>query len=187
MSANFKRRLAGGFTLIELLIVVIILAILAAIAIPQFTASTSDAQLSALDANLSTMRTALEQYKIQHTGNVYPGVNAATGGTCVNGSAVTVGGAGSVDAMTAQLGSYTNAAGQACTAGDPNTFKYGPYLRQGIPAEPVSNKKDVVLGTGTPLVATAGGTGWMYNLTTGQIVSNNSNNDPSGNRKYSEH
>lgn len=187
MSIHLQRRLARGFTLIELLIVVIILAILAAIAIPQFSASTSDAQLSALDANLSTVRNALEQYKIQHTGNVYPGVNAAAGGTCPTGGTAVAGAANTSDAMVAQLSSYTNAAGQACTVGDAINFKYGPYLRQGMPAEPVSNVKTVTLGQTTPLTATDGGTGWMYNLTTGQFISSNSKTDTGGTRKYSEH
>ena len=41
LSRNHKR---GGFTLVELLIVVIILAILAAIVVPQFATSTDDAK-----------------------------------------------------------------------------------------------------------------------------------------------
>ena len=59
MTTTLKRSVARGFTLIELLIVVIILAILAAIAIPQFSSSTSDAQMAALDSNLATVRSAL--------------------------------------------------------------------------------------------------------------------------------
>ena len=60
MSISLRQRAARGFTLIELLIVVIIIAILAAIAIPQFSNSSGDAQESALDANLATMRSAIE-------------------------------------------------------------------------------------------------------------------------------
>jgi prepilin-type N-terminal cleavage/methylation domain-containing protein len=186
MSMSFKRRVASGFTLIELLIVVIILAILAAIAIPQFSSSTSDAQMAALDSNLAAVRTALEQYKVQHTNNVYPGAVAASGGTCVNGTASTA--AVGLDAMTAQLSSYTNAAGQACTAGDPTNFKYGPYLRQGVPTEPFSNVNTVVLGTTNPLAGVANGTGWAYNVTSGQFISNNSSLETnSTTRHYSDH
>lgn len=186
MSMNIKRRLQSGFTLIELLIVVIILAILAAIAIPQFTASTSDAQLAALDSNLSTVRTALEQYRVQHTGNVYPGASASGGATCPTGGTAVSGTANTSDAMAAQLMNYTNAAGLACTVGDA-TFKYGPYLRQGVPAEPFSNNRTVTVASGAPLVATAGGTGWTYNTATGQFISSNLNVDPGGTRKFSEH
>ena len=47
-------RRQSGFTLVELLIVAIILAILAAIVIPQFTETTTDARQSAVRAELKT-------------------------------------------------------------------------------------------------------------------------------------
>lgn len=181
MSLPIKRHLARGFTLIELLIVVIILAILAAIAIPQFSSSTSDAQMAALDSNLSAMRTALEQYKVQHN-NVYPGTVISGGGTCPTGATAVAGDVGAA-ATAVQLSNFTNAAGQACTLGDPVTFKYGPYMRQGIPTEPFSNSNAIAMAT-----ATAGGAGWSYNSTTGQFTSNNSNVEATGaTRKFSEH
>ena len=49
-----------GFTLVELLIVVIILAILAAIIVPQFTAATDDAKQSAYDTNVANIRSAID-------------------------------------------------------------------------------------------------------------------------------
>lgn len=55
-----------GFTLVEILIVVIILGILAAIVIPQFTEASSDAREAALSSDLQTVRSQLELYKIQH-------------------------------------------------------------------------------------------------------------------------
>lgn len=177
MSSTFKRSVARGFTLIELLIVVIILAILAAIAIPQFSASTSDAKLSALDANLATVRSALEQYKVQHA-NQYPGAVASTGNsTCTNGTAVTA--AIGAEALAAQLKQYSNSAGQVCSAqgGD---FKYGPYLRQGLPTEPISGKADVVVtATGAAIVPAAATDGWAYDSKSGQFVAN-SNADDTG-------
>src|ERR1035437_949098 len=54
MNSTLRKFAQAGFTLVELLIVVIILAILAAIVIPQFTSTTTDAQESALDSNLSS-------------------------------------------------------------------------------------------------------------------------------------
>ena len=55
-----------GFTLVEILIVVIILGILAAIVIPQFTNASQDARESALLSQLQTLRSQIELYKLQH-------------------------------------------------------------------------------------------------------------------------
>jgi hypothetical protein len=76
--------------------------------------------------------------------------------------------------MTAQLTSYTNAAGQVCATGDAVNFRYGPYLRQGIPTEPFSNTNNVTIATTAPIAAVDGGTGWAYNTATGQFIKNNS-------------
>ena len=59
-----------GFTLIELLIVVAIIAILAAIAIPNFLAAQVRAKVSRVKADLRTVATAVESYYIDY--NSYP-------------------------------------------------------------------------------------------------------------------
>src|ERR1700761_8978417 len=56
----------SGFTLVEILIVVIILGILAAIVIPQFTNASTDARNSSVASTLQTLRGQIELYKIQH-------------------------------------------------------------------------------------------------------------------------
>lgn len=61
MLKRFKKS-EKGFTLIELLIVVAIIGILAAIAIPQFAAYRQKAFDSAAQSDLRTMRTELEGY-----------------------------------------------------------------------------------------------------------------------------
>jgi len=61
----------NAFTLVEILIVVIILGILAAIVVPQFTEASGDAKVSALASDLQTVRNQLQLYKIQHN-NSYP-------------------------------------------------------------------------------------------------------------------
>ena len=60
-----------AFTLVEILIVVIILGILAAIVIPQFTKASNDARESALASDLQMLRSQLELYKVQHL-EIYP-------------------------------------------------------------------------------------------------------------------
>lgn len=55
-----------GFTLVEILIVVIILGILAAIVIPQFTEASNDARQSAVASDLQTVRSQIELFKVQH-------------------------------------------------------------------------------------------------------------------------
>ena len=69
MHARSKAR--QGFTLVEILIVVVILGILAAIVIPQFTSASEDARASSLVSQLQTIRSQLELYQIQHNGE-YP-------------------------------------------------------------------------------------------------------------------
>lgn len=55
-----------GFTLIEILIVVVILGILAAIVIPQFTNASQDAQVSAIKSQLQTVRSQIELYRVKN-------------------------------------------------------------------------------------------------------------------------
>ncbi len=60
-----KKRLPG-FTLIELLIVVAIIAILAAIAVPNFLEAQTRAKISRCEADMKSLETALESYAIDH-------------------------------------------------------------------------------------------------------------------------
>ena len=68
----------SGFTLVEILIVVIILGILAAIVIPQFTNASQDARKSSLTSQLQTIRSQLSLAGLQHLDQ--PSGSFTTGG-----------------------------------------------------------------------------------------------------------
>src|SRR2546428_14126377 len=75
----YSRKSNKGFTLVEILIVVIILGILAAIVIPQFTNASQDARKSSLASQLQTLRSQIELYKLQH-GDALPDITTAGSG-----------------------------------------------------------------------------------------------------------
>jgi type IV pilus assembly protein PilA len=111
-----------GFTLIELLIVVVIIGILAAIAIPKFANTKEKAVLASMKSDLRNLVTAQEGFFSDNQD--YAG---AIGATQVNG----VGGAGTVAFGPSQnnviVMNYTDAAGWSATVtnvavtGIPNT------------------------------------------------------------------
>jgi general secretion pathway protein G len=71
-------RKVRGFTLVEILIVVIILGILAAIVIPQFTNTTAEAKINSLKQSLATIRSQIEMFKQQHNDVPPAATNLAT-------------------------------------------------------------------------------------------------------------
>jgi prepilin-type N-terminal cleavage/methylation domain-containing protein len=58
-----------GFTLIELMIVIAIIAILAAILIPNFLHARSEAQTAGCEGNEKQIATAFEEYAVDHNGS----------------------------------------------------------------------------------------------------------------------
>jgi type IV pilus assembly protein PilA len=65
-----------GFTLIELMVVILIIGILMAIAIPSFIAVRNRGYASSAKANRATAIKAMELYAVDHEG-LYTGANAA--------------------------------------------------------------------------------------------------------------
>jgi general secretion pathway protein G len=147
----------GGFTLIEVLIVVVIMAVLAATIIPQFSTSTKDARESSLKFNLQSLRTQLELYKVQHNATLPDGTNNLKQLTSASDVTGALSATGLVDA----------------------THPYGPYVQNALPVQPFSGLNTVKLDTGaagTLPTATAGvGGGWIYRASTGEIWIDNTN------------
>jgi general secretion pathway protein G len=135
----------AGFTLVEILIVVVILGILAAIVIPQFTQASTEARENSLKANLQTIRSQIELYKIQHNDDLpgtVTGVDfeaAMTGTTDINGAS--------------------------------SGTDFGPYLQQ-IPPNPFSVAAiaaEIDTGTTDPTTVSTTG-GWFFNTSDGGFM-----------------
>jgi type IV pilus assembly protein PilA len=71
-----KEREEGGFTLIELLVVILIIAILAAIAIPVFLNQRKKGWVAQEQSSLKNAATAMETYGTDHNGS-FAGVTVA--------------------------------------------------------------------------------------------------------------
>lgn len=153
----YVRKSKSGFTLVEILIVVIILGILAAIVIPQFTNASQDARKSSLTSQLQTLRSQIELFKLQH-GDTLPDLAGVGSGTIKGWDLM----------MTA-----TNAAG-ATPSGTDKVF--GPYM-QAIPINPLNGQSGVIDGTvDTTTAPTAWTTTASVAATTGFIYDYNSGN-----------
>jgi len=143
--------------------VVIILGILAAVAIPQFSASSTDAKIAALKSNLASIRGALELYAVQHAGN-YPSAGILN-----------------------QITLYTDADGATSTT-KTAVYKYGPYLKNPFPKMPLATVEakaaDVYADVTDPkaiglirtenrtLLAGIDDEGWVYVVATGEFIAN---------------
>ncbi len=109
----------GGFTLIELTIVILILGILAAIIIPQFTSAAASARENALKMNMFRVREQLGIYKQEH--NSFP----------------------SLLQFTEQMTGSTTMFGDVVPLNSPGAL--GPYLRD-IPRNPFNDLRTVTDG-----------------------------------------
>ena len=162
----------SGFTLVELLIVVIILGALAAIAIPQFTTSSEDAKLSALDTSLAELRSSVELYYHQHNG-AYPGAKKTTDGTAIANAAE------AATAIEKQLMQYSSAAGVTSTT-KTATYKYGPYLKKSLPNNPYNDLSSMLCDIAEDEIdqaASSGTAGWKFYTITGRLIANDGSHD----------
>lgn len=79
MNRMRRNRLPYGFTLVEILIVVVILGILAAIVVPQFTRATEEAASKTTYADLQKIRLHIEVYRTRNSGALPPVVDNSDG------------------------------------------------------------------------------------------------------------
>lgn len=108
----------AGFTLIEILVVVLILAILAAIVVPQFTDAADEANLNSLKMNLHRIRQQIELYRQEHNGQ-YP----------------------ALDKFEDQMTLSSNRFGQTAPRGTAG-YDLGPYLVS-VPVNPFTSGNSV--------------------------------------------
>ena len=145
--SNRRQRL--GFTLVEVLIVVVILGILAATVLPQFTSANKDAKESALIQDLQLLRSQINMYKFQHEGQLPGTKSGVTFSDCML-SKTTLD--GTVDAAN----------------GD-----YGPYLVGQMPQNPYNGLNTVkTLTTAMTEADVDGTTGWLYSSENGELRCN---------------
>ncbi len=148
---NRSRR--TGFTLVEVLIVVVILGILAATVLPQFTQASKDAKETSLVQNLQMIRHQISLYKFQHEGSL-----PAQGTT-------------DSTVFTNQLTQRTALDGTV----DATAGAFGPYVLGQLPANPFNNHRTVTIKNGVLVAADYDGSsavGWIYSSTTGELRGN---------------
>ena len=134
----------NAMILIEVLIVVCVLGILAAIVFPYLQNASEDAKIQALRADLQSIRSGMEIYKVQHAAGPCMGnadfVTCLTGKTDYNGNVW-------IDETTS---------GKA----------YGPYILK-IPVNPFNNSAKV--RTNESGVGGVGSEGWVYDKSAGRF------------------
>lgn len=149
-----RNRVSKAFTLVEILIVVVILGILAAIVIPQFTNASQEAQTGNIQTQLQTLRNQIELFRVRNNGDV-PVLVGDTDD--------------SFEDLLAGVGNTFELA-------DDNSFgrEQQPYTRT-RPVNP-RNGSNSVVESANPRTDAAGapadpdGAGWYYNSTSGEIA-----------------
>lgn len=132
----------NGLTWTEIFVVMMILGIVSAVAVPRFSRASSQARLNDLISDLQEVRSQLELFKIQHQDRL-PGQTVQDG---------------TIDARLFE---------QELTGR--GTDGLGPYLK-GIPSNAYNNQRTVTF-VNDPLAQPTGeeGTGWWCNAATGEF------------------
>lgn len=135
--------------MLELVIVVMILAIVAAIAIPRMSRGSQAAAEVALENDLATLRRAIELYTVEHDGRPPPVAN-----------------------IRRALLEYSNRAGTSFSPTKDTKHYFGPYMRT-LPTLPLGIKE------GNEAISEADGEiiGWIYDPATGEISANTTSSE----------
>lgn len=140
-------RTRGGFSLVELVIVVVIMGIIAAIAVPRMGSAAETARGNRLIADLRTLQEASDRYSAEHWGQnpgAKPGGGTATAAEVISRLTGTTTGDGTIDADGI----------------------YGPYLRT-WPTNALNGLVGLVVSEST---LTPSGYGWRFKPSTGEFI-----------------
>jgi general secretion pathway protein G len=145
-----------GFTLVEIAIVVLVLGILAAIVVPQYTRATDDARESVMQANRQILQRQINRYIVDHNGR---------------GPAYNEFGALDAKNFIARMTGRTDRNGKLNDAG-----RFGPYLIEwlGNPyIKDIEKAEELIVGT-EEIGARDDESGWYFDLTNLRILPNSS-------------
>ncbi len=152
----------NGFTLVEVFIVVVILGILAATVLPQFTEAEVFAKQSALQQDLQVLRSQIELYRFQHEGR-YPAHDSTD-----------------PDDFRDSMLLASQADGTTAAVGTPG-YEFGPYFLGQLPPNPYTGGRglrivsdiDAAVPNETDQEPNGILIGWIYDPATGRIKGNN--------------
>ncbi|MHB1156686.1 MAG: type II secretion system protein [Phycisphaerales bacterium] len=158
----------SGFTLVEIMIVVVILGILAALVVPQFSNAARTSNENVLKEDLRFLRSQVLIYQAQH-GGVAPGYPNGDTSAAPDG-----------DTFIAQLTHPTSRDGAVGTVSNAS-YPLGPYLRR-IPDNPINalSTVRVAAAPGSFPSEAAGTHGWVYDPTTLKLASDATGTDGEG-------
>lgn len=163
-ATTHRQRVTGAFTLVELIVVVVIIGVIAAIAVPRLSRGVWKAPSTATWADNVMLQRQIELYAQDHLG-VYP----AQSGDGVHAARTEA-------ALLNQLRKFTDVDGVASEVRT-TRFRFGPYLRTEFPTMLVGPKAGMdnvhlLSGYGALTYLSAVNAGWLYRPATGALIAN---------------